>query len=99
MSMARTQAERRLLRRREPAAASAAVGVALEQAWMRLACPDADAPLPVHAHAARPVRLVHAPHSGFRASLERRKRHPAVIARLRAAQHFSGPERRDVPHA
>jgi hypothetical protein len=99
MSIARTQAERRLLRRAQPAATGAAAAVGLEQAGMRLACPDADAAQPVGAHPARQPRCLHAPHRGYRASDERRKRHPAVVSRLRAAQRFSGPERRDVPHA
>ena len=99
MSMARSQAERRRLRRARPAAAGAAAAVGLERAWMLLACPEVAAVLPGQAHPLRPLRAVHAPHSGYRASLERRKRHPAVVSRLRAAQRFSRPERRDVPHA
>jgi hypothetical protein len=98
MSMARSQAERRLLRRTRPAAgAPSAMG--LEQAWMRLACSEADVEQPGSAPPLRPWRLHHAPHIGYRASQERRKRHPAVVSRLRAAQRFSRPERRDVPHA
>jgi hypothetical protein len=99
MSMARTQAERRLLRRTQPLPGSAGAGLGLEQAWMLLACADVDAALAVKQQPARPTRARHTPHSGYRASFERRKRHPAVVSRLRAAQRFSGPERRDVPHA
>jgi hypothetical protein len=100
MSVARSQAERRLQRRAQPAAPSTAAALGLEQAWMRLACTDADAVQPPHAlRPLRPLRTLHAPHSGYRASDARRKRHPAVVSRLRAAQRFSRPERRDVPHA
>ncbi len=99
MSMASFNAERRLQRRTQPAATGPGMG--LEQAWMRIACPEAEAcPAPsAPVRTPRTLRTPHQPHAGYRASLERRKRHPAVVSRLRAAQHFSRPERRDVPHA
>jgi hypothetical protein len=65
---------------------------------MRLACQGTWAQ--ASALAASPVaRQVREPRTGHRDSAARRKRHPAVVSRLRAAQRFSGPERRDVPHA
>jgi|GEM_PF-5411368 hypothetical protein len=94
MSMAQASLERRLGRQAGDVRGQG--GTCLEEAWMLLACQGGSGRgQPV----APGLRQAREPHVGRRDSVERRKRHPAVVSRLRAAQRFSGPERRDVPHA